>query len=105
MVHAITKNRLWLFTFSLTQATKHLQFPTKQNTTYKTPHPIHALTHLSLKNNYANNGLKKLQKTHKQTNPQQKQTKKNKKPIPDSDTFLYRIKQIPKNTLKKRPPT
>jgi len=79
MVHGINRRTMWLFTFSITQAQKHLQFPTKQNTTYKTPHLIHTLTHLSLKNNYANNGLKKLQKTQKQTNPQQKQTKKTKK--------------------------
>jgi len=104
MAHGISRSLLWLFTFSQTLAQKHLQFPTHYNAKYQSKDLIRFLTYLSLQNNYAHSGLRRLTKKLRQTHPKkQKQKPKPKHPQlsnPDSDTFLYRLNQLNRHTTE-----
>lgn len=102
---------MWLFTFSQTLTQKHIQIPTHYNAKYQTKDIIRCLTWLSLQNSYAHSGLRRLTKKLRQTHPKKhkpkpkhpKKPKPNHHPSPskpDSDTFLYRLKQLNRKTAQ-----
>jgi putative transposase len=101
---------MWLFTFSLNLAQKHLQIPTRYNAKYQSKDIIRFLTYLSLQNNYAHSGLRRLTKKLRQTHPKKPKQKQTTKPKhqkqppqtsnPDSDTFLYRLNQLNRHTTQ-----
>lgn len=114
MAHDVTRSFMWLFTFSINLALKHLQIPTHYNCKYQPKDVIRALTYLSLQSDYAHGGLgrltRKLRRARKQHKPKQKRktpkthakpsTKRKNKPTPqmDSDTFLYRLEKLNRHT-------
>lgn len=100
MAHDVSRTFIWLFTFSINLALKHLKIPTRYNCTYEASDILRALTFLSLEADYAEGGLgrltKKLQRASEPKKRPRKQGKKRSR-SPDSDTFLSRLKQISRN--------
>jgi hypothetical protein len=104
---------MWLFTFSINLALKHIQIPTRYNCTYQAKDILRALTYICLESTYANGGMGRLTRKLRRANKEPKhlnkpkkesisKTKKNKKikPRPDGDTFLWRLKQMHRQTAK-----
>jgi hypothetical protein len=92
---------MWLFTFSQTLTQKHIQIPTHYNAKYQTKDIIRCLTWLSLQNSYAHSRLRRLTKKLRQTHPKKPKPNHHPSPAkPDSDTFLYRLKQLNRKTAQ-----
>ncbi len=112
MAHDVTRSFMWLFTFSITLAFKHFKIPTHYNCKYQPKDILRALTFISLEGDYANGGISRLRKKLRRANKKPKAKKKTKKPTPkptardkkrtnprpDSDTFLWRLDKINRNT-------
>ena len=102
MAHDVSRTFIWLFTFSINLALKHLKIPTRYNCTYEASDILRALTFLSLEADYAEGGLgrltKKLQRASEPKKRPRKQGKKRSR-SPDSNTFLSRLKQISRSEL------
>lgn len=97
MAHDVSRTFIWLFTFSVNLALKHLEIPTRYNCTYKLRDVLRALTFISLEADYAEGGLKRLTKRLRRANKPEKRPRgqaEKRRQAPNADTLLSRLRQI-----------